>query len=80
MMTVLGALMDCAFFFELSDDSAVDPDAAVQQLEQIQASLLELGHSERDAVRNQLAVLAKQQSNQDRKAVVQGFLDALDEE
>jgi hypothetical protein len=40
-------VVDCAAFLELSDDSAVDPDAAVFQLEQIAAALCELTADER---------------------------------
>jgi hypothetical protein len=79
MKVLLQALMDCAFFLELSDDDVVDPDAAVQQLEQIQAHLLSVDASQRVTLRRELEALAVEQSSAERRAVVETFLDSLAE-
>jgi hypothetical protein len=79
MKAVLQALMDCAIFFELSDDDVVDPDAAVQQLEQIQHSLLAVAAADQGTLRRELEALALEQGSAERRAVVEIFLGALPE-
>lgn len=45
---LMKAIIDLAAFLELSDDDTVDPDAAVQQLEELVAALSQLTIPERE--------------------------------
>ncbi|HEX8281835.1 MAG TPA: hypothetical protein VF588_00535 [Pyrinomonadaceae bacterium] len=45
--TLMRAVLDAAAFLELADDETLDPDTAVEQMEQLAATLAELTPEER---------------------------------
>lgn len=56
------ALVEALVFFELSDEEAVEPDAAVAAMEAIADILRRMTAQEREAFTHQLALIADQQS------------------
>jgi hypothetical protein len=56
---ILGALLHCAAFLELSDDEAVDPDAAVEAMENVSVYLTALPERRVDEFRIALAELVR---------------------
>jgi ankyrin repeat protein len=59
MKTLATCLLELAAFLELSDDSIVDPDAAVGAMESVAASLAEASDEEKSALREAARRLAK---------------------
>lgn len=55
-----GILIACAFL-ELSDDTAVDPDAAVRAMEDIAAELQKAAPEERESLRSVAAEMAREE-------------------
>ena len=52
MHALANAIVDQALFLELSDDAAIDPDAAVRALESIASALAQASPAEIAAVRS----------------------------
>lgn len=73
------ALLHCAAFLELSEDEAVDPDAAVEAMEHVAAYLQRLPPAQIKAFRAALAQLdkygAKQRFPKDLREYLRDFLD-----
>lgn len=46
---LIKALVDLILFLEFSDDEVVDPDASIQAMEQLSATLLDMTDGEKDA-------------------------------
>jgi hypothetical protein len=70
-------IVDCAAFLELSDDSVVDRDAAVQQLEQIASMLEKLSPSEQAEIVNHIKTYALEEGSARGKGRYWQFLENL---
>jgi hypothetical protein len=57
---LMGTILDCVLFLQLSDDIQVDPDAAVKQTEQIAWRLKQLTSEEQVQFVRYVLVLASQ--------------------
>ena len=60
--TLMRAIAECAVFFGLSSDEAVQPDVAVAQLEQLAAILKALPSQDRGAFRAFLADMSEEEA------------------
>ena len=63
---LIRVIVECAVFFELSDEQCVDADAAVQQIEQMASALQGLSVAERTEVVQYIAFLAKEEQGRGR--------------
>jgi hypothetical protein len=72
---VLAALVHCAAFLELSEDGAVDPDAAVEAMEHVSAYLSRLPEDRAGELRAALTRLAQHSRKQGGPDELQAFLD-----
>ena len=75
MRVLARALITAVAFFELSDDEIVDPDAAVQILEDISGELSECSNEEKAALK---AVLAQMKASEQLNAARPEVLEFLE--
>jgi hypothetical protein len=74
MRAMARALITSLAFFELSDDDVVDPDAAVQVLEDVGGELANCTPEEKAALKAALAQMkASEQLNEARPEVIEFF-------
>lgn len=57
------SLIDLVLFLEFSDDDIVDPDAAMQAMEQLSSRLLEGDDSDRILLADRISALSEQYPN-----------------
>jgi hypothetical protein len=72
---ILAALVHCTAFLELSEDDAVDPDAAVEAMEHVSAYLSRLPEDRVAELRAALTQLAQHTRKQGGPEDLQAFLD-----
>lgn len=74
---LLESTADLLAFLELSDDSVVDPDAAVVQMEAVAGRLQSLTTSDRRVLTDAIHALAIRQEREDRRSFVQDLPNSL---
>jgi hypothetical protein len=83
--TLMRAVLDAAAFLELADDEILDPDAAVEQMEQMAVTLAELAPDERAGLLRfaaESAVEARASGDEERAEFLESFGESfgLDDE
>jgi hypothetical protein len=74
--TLMRAVLDAAAFLELADDETVDPDAAVEQMEQMAATLAGLSPEDRAELLGfaaESAEEARRAGDEERAEFLEGF-------
>lgn len=77
MKALARALINAAAFLELSDDKAVDPELAVQALEEIALHLSQCSEEERTALAEVLAEMRANELETGPRPEVLAFLDSF---
>ena len=77
MKALARAIMNAAAFLELSDDKAVDPELAVQALEEIALHLSECSEEEKKALAEVLAEMRANEVETGPRPDVLAFLDSF---
>jgi len=73
--SIVRVLIDLIVFLEFSDDSTVDPDAAVNMMETVSARLSELSSDETKSFID----IAHKYASEFRDSKVRGFVKSLDQ-
>lgn len=74
--TLMRALLDAATFFELADDETLDPDSAVEQMEQMAVTLVGLSPDERAGLLRfaaEVAEEARRAGDEERAEFLENF-------